>query len=304
ELINIIQEEWGKISIETLHCLILSLPDHVKAVIKAKGGHNYVETIHFNYNFFSLDAFESEYNPIQQNDCGEMEWFGDYIIPIFKGALKLNTSCRVPCSPHKYDLTKWNSDPYQLPRMLKDMLGDMLKRFRSRNKCTSNLYTIGIQQYMTEIRVYMMEKRDIYRLHHLKSFNLPLSYSSYGNLRLALSWAWDIKQYMTEIRVYMMEKRDIYRLHHLKSFNLPLSYSSYGNLRLALSWAWDIKCLVENLSFEFYDETFVTSTTPKRDPPDEMKTDTTPERSRKKKFDKFDKGLLLMNTTQILYILR
>ncbi|CAJ0627479.1 1330_t:CDS:2, partial [Entrophospora sp. SA101] len=202
---------------------------------------DYVETIHFNYNFFSLDAFESEYNPIQQNDCGEMEWFGDYIIPIFKGALKLNTSCRVPCSPHKYDLTKWNSDPYQLPRMLKDMLGDMLKRFRSRNKCTSNLYTIGIQQYMTEIRVYMMEKRDIYRL------------------------------------------------HHLKSFNLPLSYSSYGNLRLALSWAWDIKCLVENLSFEFYDETFVTSTTPKRDPPDEMKTDTTPERSRKKKFDKFDK---------------
>ncbi|CAJ0907814.1 10320_t:CDS:2, partial [Entrophospora sp. SA101] len=269
ELINIIQEEWGKISIETLHCLILSLPDHVKAVIKAK---DYVETIHFNYNFFSLDAFESEYNPIQQNDCGEMEWFGDYIIPIFKGALKLNTSCRVPwnsleyllergnladllckinqqevfcglgcSSPHKYDLTKWNSDPYQLPRMLKDMLGDMLKRFRSRNKCTSNLYTIGIQQYMTEIRVYMMEKRDIYRL------------------------------------------------HHLKSFNLPLSYSSYGNLRLALSWAWDIKCLVENLSFEFYDETFVTSTTPKRDPPDEMKTDTTPERSRKKKFDKFDK---------------
>ncbi|CAJ0827956.1 13952_t:CDS:2, partial [Entrophospora sp. SA101] len=233
---------------------------------------DYVETIHFNYNFFSLDAFESEYNPIQQNDCGEMEWFGDYIIPIFKGALKLNTSCRVPwnsleyllergnladllckinqqevfcglgcSSPHKYDLTKWNSDPYQLPRMLKDMLGDMLKRFRSRNKCTSNLYTIGIQQYMTEIRVYMMEKRDIYRL------------------------------------------------HHLKSFNLPLSYSSYGNLRLALSWAWDIKCLVENLSFEFYDETFVTSTTPKRDPPDEMKTDTTPERSRKKKFDKFDK---------------
>ncbi|RHZ84226.1 hypothetical protein Glove_84g176 [Diversispora epigaea] len=43
-----------------------------------------------------LDAFESEYNPIQQIDCGEREWFGDYIIPIFQGALKLNTSCRVP----------------------------------------------------------------------------------------------------------------------------------------------------------------------------------------------------------------
>ncbi|CAH1760180.1 1387_t:CDS:2 [Entrophospora sp. SA101] len=39
ELINVIQEEWGKISIETLDCLILSLPDRAKAVIKAKGGH-------------------------------------------------------------------------------------------------------------------------------------------------------------------------------------------------------------------------------------------------------------------------
>ncbi|CAJ0758085.1 4351_t:CDS:2, partial [Entrophospora sp. SA101] len=37
ELINVIQEEWGKINIETLHRLILSLPDRVKAVIKAKG---------------------------------------------------------------------------------------------------------------------------------------------------------------------------------------------------------------------------------------------------------------------------
>ena len=38
-----------------------------------------------------------------------------------------------------------------------------------------------------------MEKRDIYQLHLLKSFNLPLSYSSYSNLHLALSWAWNIK---------------------------------------------------------------------------------------------------------------
>ncbi|CAG8571483.1 14978_t:CDS:2 [Acaulospora morrowiae] len=92
-----------------------------------------------------LDAFESEYNPIQQHDCGEREWFGDYIIPIFKEALKLNTFCRVPCrlvckinqqeivcglgcgGPHKYDLTKWGSDEYQLPRMLKDMLDDIRK---------------------------------------------------------------------------------------------------------------------------------------------------------------------------------
>jgi hypothetical protein len=48
------------------------------------------------YHLFSLDAFESEYNPIQQNDCGEREWFGEYVIPIFQGALKLNSFCRVP----------------------------------------------------------------------------------------------------------------------------------------------------------------------------------------------------------------
>ncbi|CAG8444119.1 7521_t:CDS:10 [Ambispora leptoticha] len=229
-----------------------------------------------------LDAFESEHNPIQQNDCGEREWFGGYIVPIFQGALKLNTFCHVPwgevtviatyrrknhdknaleykldrghladllckisqeevvCAlacggPHKYDLTKWESDEYHLPRMLKDTLDNLLGNFRNRNRHTSDLYTIGIQQYMTEIRIYMMEKRDVYRL------------------------------------------------HLLKSFHLPLSHASYGNLRVALSWAWNIKGLVERLSFELEDEMIVSSKTPERDPPDEMKTDKTPERSKKKK---------------------
>ncbi|GBC32957.1 IS630 family transposase [Rhizophagus irregularis DAOM 181602=DAOM 197198] len=39
ELINVIKEKWRKISIKPLHHLILSLPNQVKAVIKAKGGH-------------------------------------------------------------------------------------------------------------------------------------------------------------------------------------------------------------------------------------------------------------------------
>ncbi|CAB5196624.1 unnamed protein product [Rhizophagus irregularis] len=39
ELISVVQEKWRKISIETLHHLILSLPSRIKAVIKAKGGH-------------------------------------------------------------------------------------------------------------------------------------------------------------------------------------------------------------------------------------------------------------------------
>ncbi|CAG8651248.1 8470_t:CDS:2, partial [Acaulospora morrowiae] len=104
---------------------------------------------------------------------------------------------------------------------------DILEKIQNRNRCTSNIYTIGIQ--------------------------------------------------------YMMEKRDVYRLHLLKSFNLPLSYSSYGSLRLALLWAWNIKGLVENLSSELDDRESVSSKTPERDSSNEMKTDVTPEKSKKKK---------------------
>ena len=39
ELIAVIREEWRKITIETIHHLILGLPNRVKAVIKAKGSH-------------------------------------------------------------------------------------------------------------------------------------------------------------------------------------------------------------------------------------------------------------------------
>jgi hypothetical protein len=39
ELIEVIQEEWRKITIEMCHRLILSMPNRVKAVIKAKGGY-------------------------------------------------------------------------------------------------------------------------------------------------------------------------------------------------------------------------------------------------------------------------
>ena len=39
ELIAVIQEKWQKITIETCHHLILSMPNQIKAVTKAKGGH-------------------------------------------------------------------------------------------------------------------------------------------------------------------------------------------------------------------------------------------------------------------------
>ena len=39
ELIEVVQDKWRKIIIETYHRLILSMLNWVKAVIKAKGGH-------------------------------------------------------------------------------------------------------------------------------------------------------------------------------------------------------------------------------------------------------------------------
>ena len=45
---------------------------------------------------FSLDAFEAEYNPIQQKTCNEREWLGDYLVPLFVGALKVDGMYRVP----------------------------------------------------------------------------------------------------------------------------------------------------------------------------------------------------------------
>ncbi|CAB4490981.1 unnamed protein product [Rhizophagus irregularis] len=139
-----------------------------------------------------LDAFESEYNLIQQNDC----YLADLLCKIDQQEVVCGLACG---GPHKYDLTKWTSDKYQLPRMLKDTLDDILEKFRGVSRDLSNLYTIGIQLYMTEIRIYMMEKRDIYRFHLLKSFKLLLLYSSYDKLRLTLSWAWNIRGLVKEL---------------------------------------------------------------------------------------------------------
>ncbi|CAG8679886.1 8837_t:CDS:2, partial [Funneliformis mosseae] len=44
----------------------------------------------------------------------------------------------------------------------------------------------------------------------------------------------------------------------------------------------NIKGLIENLSFELDDKTFVTSITPERDPSDELKTDITLDNSKNK----------------------
>ncbi|RHZ87613.1 hypothetical protein Glove_33g69 [Diversispora epigaea] len=194
-----------------------------------------------------LDAFESERNPLMQQDCHEREWLGGYLIPIFQGALALDGRFRVAwgevtvqaslqrrnsdkdileekadrghmadmlCStdsyemlcllacggPHKVDLTKEASDQFQLQRLIKDTLDDMrIKYYNKVKKDETCLYTIGIQQYKSEIRIYLMERREVYRLHLIKTLDLPLTFSTYHILRISLIWAWNIRGLLNDL---------------------------------------------------------------------------------------------------------
>ncbi|CAG8733294.1 19917_t:CDS:10, partial [Dentiscutata erythropus] len=193
-----------------------------------------------------LNAFESERNPLMQQDCHEREWLGNYLIPIFQGALVLDSRFRVAwgeitvqsslqrrnsdksileervdrghmvdmlCStetyemlcllacggPHKVDLTKLASDQFHLQRLLKDALDDMQMKYYYKIKKETCLYTIGIQQYKSEIRIYLMEKREVYRLHLIKTLDLPLTFSTYHILRISLSWAWNIRGLLNDL---------------------------------------------------------------------------------------------------------
>ncbi|CAG8459931.1 7911_t:CDS:10 [Paraglomus brasilianum] len=107
--------------------------------------------------------------------------------------------CLLACGgPDFYDLTKMASDEFNLPRMMKDMLDNLQAKF----PCMigdKKLYIIGIQTYMTEVRLYIMERNEVYRLHFLKSFHLPLTFSAYSNLRVALKWAWNIRGMLNEL---------------------------------------------------------------------------------------------------------
>ncbi|KAG9296820.1 hypothetical protein G9A89_002217 [Geosiphon pyriformis] len=105
---------------------------------------------------------------------------------------KYEVACALVCGgPHAYNITKIASDEFDLPRIMKDMLDDLQSKFLYAGWDGTQLYILGVQIYMTEVRIYLMEKREIYRLHLLKSFNLPLTFSAYRNLRVALKWAWN-----------------------------------------------------------------------------------------------------------------
>ncbi|RHZ50306.1 hypothetical protein Glove_501g29 [Diversispora epigaea] len=109
--------------------------------------------------------------------------------------------CLLACGgPHKVDLTKLASDQFQLQRLLKDALDDMcMKYYNKVKKDETCLYTIGIQQYKSEIRIYLMERREVYHLHLIKTLDLPLTFSTYHILRISLIWAWNIRGLLNDL---------------------------------------------------------------------------------------------------------
>ncbi|KAG9293161.1 hypothetical protein G9A89_010498 [Geosiphon pyriformis] len=103
-------------------------------------------------------------------------------------------ACALACGgPYTYNLTKLASDEFNLPRIMKDMLDDLELKFLYAGNNVLQPYIVGIQTYMTQVRIYLIEKREVYFLHHLKSFNLPLTFSTYHHLKSALRVAWNIR---------------------------------------------------------------------------------------------------------------
>ncbi|RIA87270.1 hypothetical protein C1645_740257 [Glomus cerebriforme] len=101
--------------------------------------------------------------------------------------------------PQKNDLTKISSDNYNLPRIMKDMLDNIHSHFNDINKDGKNLFVIAVQIIMSEIRIYLIEKREVYFLRFLKCIQLPLDFSSYNRLEVALNCAWDIRSMVNVI---------------------------------------------------------------------------------------------------------
>ncbi|CAJ0848421.1 15496_t:CDS:2 [Entrophospora sp. SA101] len=113
-------------------------------------------------------AFESERNPLMQQDCHEREWLGGYLVPIFQDKSILEE--RVD---HGHlTVLLCSTDSYEMLCLL--ACGDPHK------------------QYKSEVHVYLMERHDVYQLHLIiiKTFDIPLTFTTFHILRISLGWAW------------------------------------------------------------------------------------------------------------------
>ncbi|CAG8552276.1 6014_t:CDS:2 [Ambispora leptoticha] len=149
----------------------------------------------------NLGAFESERNPLMQQDCHERELLGGYLISIFHGALALDGRFRVVSGEVavQVSLRRRNSDKNILEetvdrRYMADMLcsTDSYVYWSVIQKGETCLCTIEMQE---KIRIYLMEKREVYRLHLLKTLDL----STYHLLRINLIWTWNIRGLLNDL---------------------------------------------------------------------------------------------------------
>ncbi|CAG8580298.1 11605_t:CDS:10 [Diversispora eburnea] len=149
-----------------------------------------------------LDAFESERNLLMQQDCHEREWLGSYLIPIFQGALTLDGHFRVA----------WGKITVQASLQRRNQNRDILEEkvncgHMADMLCSTDSYemlcllTCGgpYKQYKSEIRIYLMERREVYRLHFIKTLDFPLTFSTYHILRISLIWAWNIQGLLNDL---------------------------------------------------------------------------------------------------------
>ncbi|RUO96527.1 hypothetical protein BC936DRAFT_141878 [Jimgerdemannia flammicorona] len=102
--------------------------------------------------------------------------------------------CLLACGgPYDSNPTKYSSDKFKLIRIMKDMLDELIIKFHGAGMNSTGLYILGIQTYLSDVSVYLMEKKEVYHLHLLKNFSLPLMLTSYRKLKIAIQWAWNLR---------------------------------------------------------------------------------------------------------------
>ncbi|RUP43593.1 hypothetical protein BC936DRAFT_136967 [Jimgerdemannia flammicorona] len=167
-----------------------------------------------------LNSFESKINPLAEG-CRKGEYLVFYITPLLQGALNIGTFCRhrwyTPVSfpneavdllttfkerpllcgligqPQECDITKYYGINCHLARFMKSMLNALYDEYRQGGKDPSHLFTLGVQTYMSTIKIFMLEKREVYRLHLLQMVHVPFTFPSYDKLGDAIRAAWNLR---------------------------------------------------------------------------------------------------------------
>ncbi|CAJ0638863.1 4022_t:CDS:2, partial [Entrophospora sp. SA101] len=69
-----------------------------------------------------------------------------------------------------------------------DMLDSLIIKFHEAAINDSGLYVLGIQ-----ISIYVMDKQELYNFHLCRRFHMPLTFTSYHSLKIAIKCAWNLR---------------------------------------------------------------------------------------------------------------